>query len=130
MLSFREMAKRWLPAVAKDILRAQLLPPPEEDVVLHDYEVVFEPSTQRRLSLVIPSIAPGKAYGGVMTGVELFFQIGKQTGADLRIVLDDPKPSNDISIIEKRAQALDLRLNEIEIMPRRELTPTDSSSLQ
>lgn len=122
MLSFREMAKRWLPVFVKDTLREHLLPPPEEDVVLHDYEVAFEPSTQRRLSLVIPSIAAGNAFGGVMTAIELFLEIGKRTGADLRIILDDLEPSNDTSLVEERARALDLGPNDIEIVQRTKST--------
>jgi hypothetical protein len=123
MLSFRAIAKRWLPAFVKDFLREQLLPPPEEDVVLHEYQVAFELNTQHRLSLVIPSIATSKAFGGVMTGIEVFLEIGKQTGADLRIILDDPEPSKDTSLVEKRAKALDLKPNDIEIVQRTEKTP-------
>lgn len=123
MLSVRAIAKRWLPAFVKDVLRQHLLPPPEEDVVLHDYQVAFELSTQHRLSLVIPSIAAGKAFGGVMTGIEMFLEIGKQTGADLRIILDDPEPSKDTSLVEKRAKALKLNPNDIEIVQRTEKTP-------
>jgi len=123
MLSFREMAKRWLPAFVRDILREHLLPPPEEDVVLHDYQVAFELSKQRRLSLVIPTIATGKAFGGVMTAIEFFLEIGKQTGADLRIILDNPEPSKDTSLVEKRAQALGLEPNDVEIVQRTEKTP-------
>jgi hypothetical protein len=123
MLSFRELAKRWLPSTVKEVLRAQILPPPEEDVVLHDYRVAFEPSTHRRLSLVIPTIDPARAFGGVMTGIELFLEIGQRTGADLRIILDEPDPSNDISLVERRARILDLRPEAIEIVRRTEATP-------
>ncbi|MCK1521857.1 MULTISPECIES: hypothetical protein [unclassified Bradyrhizobium] len=123
MSSVREMAKRWLPASVKDILRQQLFPPPEEDVVLHGYEVVFEPGKESRLTLVIPTIAAGRAFGGVMTAVDFFLEIGKWTGADLRIILDNPEPSKDMSLVEKRALALGLRPKDIEILQRTAQTP-------
>ncbi len=124
MLSLREMAKRWLPQFAKDILREHILPPPEEDVVLHDYVVAFDPSKQRRLSLVIPSVATGRAFGGVLTALEFFLEIGKRTGADLRIILDNLDPSKDTSLVAKRARAFNFEPSDIEIVQRTENTPS------
>src|SRR5262249_12091354 len=126
MFSIREEAKRKLPAFVREwllILREYLSSPPLEDVVLHDYRVSFELGRQHRLSLVIPSIAPDKAFGGVTTGIELFLEIGKRTGADLRIILDDLEPFQDTSIVEKRAEALDLQPRHIEIVRRTEKHP-------
>lgn len=123
MLSVREIAKRWLPTIVKDKLREHLLPPPEEEVVLHDYEVAFEASQQPRLSLVIPTVATEKAFGGVMTAVEVFLEIGKRTGADLRIILDNRETSKDWSLVEKRARALGIDPKNVEIVQRSQDTP-------
>jgi len=123
MLSVRKIAKRWLPTIVKDKLREHLLPPPEEDVVLHDYQVAFEASKQPRLSLVIPTIDTDKAFGGVMTAIEVFLEIGKQTRADLRIILDNRETSKDTSLVEKRAGALGLEPKNIEILRRTQNTP-------
>src|SRR3954447_22785543 len=126
MLSVRDIAKRWLPTIVKDKLKEHLLPPPEEDVVLHDYQVLFEASERPRLSLVIPTVAANKAFGGVMTAVELFLEVGKRSGVDLRIILDNLEASKDTSLVEKRARALDLEPNDIEIVQRTQSVPTIS----
>src|SRR5262249_41363650 len=114
MVSFREMAKRKLPPVVKELvikLREGLSAPPLEDIVIHDYQATADPTNRHRLSLVIPSLNPAKAFGGITTGVEIFLGIGRQTGAELRIILDDFERSMDISVLEKRAQMLDLAPN-------------------
>ena len=96
-MSIRDVARRWLPTIVKDTLREHLLPLPEEDLYLHDYQVAFDDSAKSRLSLIIPTIATSKAFGGVMTALELFLELGKRTGVDVRIVIDHPETSSDRS---------------------------------
>src|ERR1700733_1693801 len=88
-----EPLKRSMPRFARNWLvrlrnKLSTWPSPEE-LVLHDYELRADPNTRARLSLVIPSISPDKAFGGVVTGIKIFLEIGKKTGAELRILLDD-----------------------------------------
>jgi hypothetical protein len=115
-MSIRNLAKRWLPAAVKDTLREHLLPPPEEDLYLHDYRVSFDDSTRPRLSLIIPTIASNKAFGGVMTALEFFLELGKRAAVDLRIVIDNPETSSDRSLVDKRARALGLEPKNIVIV--------------
>lgn len=115
-MSIRDIAKRWLPAVVKDTLREHLLPPPEEDLYLHDYQVAFDESTRPRLSLIIPTIATNKAFGGVMTALEFFLELGKRAGVDLRIVIDNPEALADRNLVDKRARALGLEPQSIVIV--------------
>src|SRR5262249_47040081 len=86
--------------------------------VLHDYQAVVERGTRHRLSLVIPSISQARAFGGVTTGLEIFLEIGKRTGAELRIIIDDFEQALDTSVIEKRAQTFGFDLSQIEILQR------------
>lgn len=115
-MSIRDVARRWLPTIVKDTLREHLLPLPEEDLYLHDYQVAFDDSAKSRLSLIIPTIATSKAFGGVMTALELFLELGKRTGVDVRIVIDHPETSSDRSLVDRRARALGLEPENIEIV--------------
>ena len=47
-MSIRDVARRWLPTIVKDTLREHLLPLPEEDLYLHDYQVAFGATLQNR----------------------------------------------------------------------------------
>ena len=97
MLSVRDIAKRWLPTIVKDKLKEHLLPPPEEDVVLHDYQVLFEASERPRLSLVIPTVAANKAFGQSRPQWSCFSRSVSARGVDLRIILDNLEASKDTS---------------------------------
>ena len=90
--ALREAIKRALPVAVKEALisaRDSLAAPPLEDIVLHGYELVRDSQRRPRLTLVIPGVSPSKAFGGVTTAVDIFLELGKRTGADLRILLDD-----------------------------------------
>lgn len=126
MAALREILKRTLPAPVKDALvrtRDRLAAPPLEDIVLHDYELVADPSDRPRLTLVIPSISPKKAFGGVTTGIDIFLEIGRRTGAELRILLDDFERGVDTSIVDKCARSVGFDPGAMEIVPRTRDTP-------
>jgi len=126
MLRLRQALKRHLPNFLYEFLveaRQQLSSPPTEDVALHDYALIADESRRPRLSLVIPSFAPNIAFGGVVTGIEIFLQLGQRTGADLRIITDDFNVSGDRSVLDKRAAALGLDPASVEVIFRREQTP-------
>jgi O-antigen biosynthesis protein len=122
---FREVMKRAMPTIVRDKLasvRDRLAPPPLEDVVLHDYESAPDLETRPRLSLLIPTISPGKAFGGIVTGIEIFIEIGKRAGVELRIVLDDFERV-DTSVVERCAGGAGVELSQIEIVPRGKWVP-------
>jgi beta-1,2-rhamnosyltransferase WsaF-like protein len=125
MPPFREFVKRALPTSMREALatvRDKLAFPLLEDIVLHGYEFIRDPVPDARLSLVIPTILPRTAFGGVVTGIEIFLEIGKRTGVDLRILLDDFE-AIDLTVVEKCALRIGLEFTEIEVVPRRSWVP-------
>jgi len=125
-MRFREKLKRSLP---KSILRPlqslkrHLAVPPLEEIVLHGYEMVAETGTRPRFTLVIPSIAPEKTFGGMLTGIDIFLEIAKRTGADIRILLDETGPIPAGNSIASRARNAGVDFASIEILPRLVETP-------
>jgi len=125
-MRLRERLKRNLPKAALGplrVLREQLARPPLEDIVLHDYGLVADVSLRPRLSLIIPSIAPEKTFGGIITGIDIFLEIGKRAGADLRIILDDIGPVPAGNCVASRARNLNIDPSRVEIVPRLTETP-------
>jgi len=117
----REKLKRSLPKfVLKPLqsLRRRLAAPPLEDIVLHAYETQPDPSPKPRFTLVIPSIAPEKTFGGMVTGIDIFLELGRRAGAELRIVLDEIGPVPAGNCIADRARLLGIDAQGIEIVPR------------
>ena len=51
-----------------------------------------------------------------MTALELFLELGKRTGVDVRIVIDHPETSSDQNLVDRRARALGLEPENIEIV--------------
>jgi hypothetical protein len=126
MTSLRERIRRAAPNFAREAvaeLRARLGPAPYEELVLHPYAIQEDASRALRLSLVVPTLAPNLIFGGIATGVELFLEIGKQTGAQLRIVLDNFERQIDQDFIERAARRAGLDPAAIAIRRR-----SDSSS--
>ena len=69
----REILKRSMPTFVRDALigvRDKFSAPPLEDIVIHDYAFTPDAETRPRLSLVIPSVSPKSAFGGVTTGID------------------------------------------------------------
>jgi hypothetical protein len=127
MTSLRETLKRALPPQMREAVieaRRRLAAPPLEEIVLHAYDLRAEPSATPRLSLVIPDVAPAKAFGGVTTGLDIVFEVGKRTGADLRVILDDFGRDVDRSVVDKRARAAGVDPSEVEVVARAREVPT------
>jgi hypothetical protein len=127
MPSARQIIKRFSPSILKDSVKAvrgAMSPPLLEDVMLHAYEVVLSPDKKHRVSLVIPDISARGAFGGVTTGIDFLLALGKRSGADIRIILDDYIHPIDRSVVDNRARAADLDPSNIEVVPRNAQTPT------
>jgi hypothetical protein len=125
-MRIREKLKRSLPNFVLgplQSLRRQMASSPLEEIVLHEYQMEAENGDRPRLTLVIPSIAPEKTFGGVLTGIDIFLEIGKRTGADLRILLDEVGPIPAGNCIASRANKLGVPFHNIEIVPRLVDTP-------
>jgi hypothetical protein len=126
MPGLRDLIKRYAPAGIRELvvkLRARLAAPPLETMALHEYRMTADDTPRPRLSLVIPSVAAHAAFGGVSTGLDVFLEIGRRTGADLRIVTDDFERAADRDLVDRRAGALGLNPAAIEIVRRSEQTP-------
>jgi hypothetical protein len=126
MASLRETVKRAIPRQISTNLRAarlKLAAPPLETIALHDYDVAVDLGPSLRLSLVIPSADPNVAFGGVLTGIDIFLGLAKSTGADLRIIFDDFGSDQDLSIIRQRCNKFGLLDTDIEILCRTKQSP-------
>jgi hypothetical protein len=125
MLGFRETIRRYAPSGLRRFVtnvRVRLAPAPEA-AVMHGYRFAADDRPGPRLSLVIPSVAPHAAFGGVTTGLDIFLEIGKRTGADLRIITDDFEQALDRGLVDERARRIGLDASAIEICRRVDQTP-------
>lgn len=124
--ALKQIAKRHLPRQIRyqlQMLRSRITAPPSEDANLHPYTIIRDTSENARLSLVIPTIEPAAAFGGILTGLDLFLELGQRSGAELRLVLDDLGPDPDTSVLVKHAQKAGMDPAKIEVLPRREHAP-------
>ena len=121
MPQLREFIKRNLPtSLRKTVvgIRDLFAAPALEDIVLHDYILAADDDARPRLSLVIPSVAPAGAFGGVTTAVDIFLEICIRTGAQARIITDEFERQQDRSFVERRASALGMDPASVEILRR------------
>lgn len=109
--SWRDLAKRMAPRALKQALwraRTAIGGPPIDDAVLARYALLPDPHAGLRLNLVIPDLARGSAFGGVMTGIDLLLQLALRLGAPgrcaLRVVLTDPDRASDRTILLDEAR--------------------------
>ena len=126
-MSVREKLKRALPPRVRGMLleaRRSMGPPPLEEIVLHPYEIEIDRSQGRRLNLVIPSISAINAFGGVLTTVESFLEIGRRCRAELRVIIDDYESTLDKSVLLKCAQRAGVDGNAIEVLTRTTNAPS------
>lgn len=129
MPQLRELIKRNMPTGLRKVLvdvRQMFSAGALEDIVLHDYRLVVDSDQRPRLSLIIPSVDPAGAFGGVITGIDIFLALCQRTGAQARIVTDDFERKLDRTMVDRRAAALSLDPALIEICRRAEDVPTIS----
>lgn len=101
----RALLKRHIPTPLRNMViaaRRWLAAPPMDEVVLADYTFASENSAVPRLNLVIPNLSKATAFGGVMTGLDIFFCLAERLRAngawDLRIILTEPGRDTDVAI--------------------------------
>ena len=126
-MRLREKLKRSLPKFILDpliALRAQFARSPLEEIVLHDYAMTPDDDRTPRLNLVIPTLSPEKTFGGILTGLDIFLEIGKRAKADLRIILDELGPIPAGNSVAERARMLGIEPSAIEMVSRPVETPT------
>lgn len=90
----RASVRRLAAAAARRLVaraRAMMLVPSPDDQLLADYRFVPDSVAGPRLSLVIPDLSAAAAFGGVMTGLDLFFamaaELSRTAPIDLRVIL-------------------------------------------
>ncbi len=94
-----------------------------EDELQHEFTFVADHSKRPRLTFVIPHVLPEKAFGGMTTALDIYLELGKRTGAELRIVIDELHGGEDKSVIEKCARTAGVEFQSIEIIQRAEPRP-------
>lgn len=106
----RALLKRYMPTPLRNMVisaRQRLAPPPIDEVVLAEYTFVPHASPVPRLNLIIPNLSVATAFGGVMTGLDIFFALAarlrQSSRFDLRIVLTEPGRDTDAAIATKVA---------------------------
>ncbi len=98
--------------------RGALEGPSQENRTLHDYAVTADPDPRPRLNLVIPTIDPAVAFGGVTTGIELFLRLAQATDAGARVMVDDHGAIADRSVVDGACRRVGLDPAAVEVMWR------------
>jgi len=118
----RETLKRYLPTVLRNRIiafRASFAAPPIDDVVLREFTALPDPSQVPRLSLVIPNISAATTFGGVTTGLDIFFrtvaELRKSALCDVRVILSEPARDTDPSILQRWASRHGIQPGDLEI---------------
>lgn len=119
---YREALKRWAPDSVVSVvrtLRQTINGPAIEDVVLRPFTFVPEDSTRPRLNLVLPSLSARAAFGGVATGLDLFFDLAaalcRYEDFSLRMIVEKPTPRND-DVLARRSESERGLLRNVEII--------------
>ncbi len=106
----RAFLKQHLPTQLKALyhrLRESVAPPPIDDVVLGEYEVLADPGQTPRLTLVLPMLLRGSDFGGTATGIDifcrLFLALRATMAIDLRVLVTDVVAETDTAIVISRA---------------------------
>ncbi|MFM6932102.1 MAG: hypothetical protein ACKOUT_07650 [Novosphingobium sp.] len=128
----RALLKRYIPTPLRNLVigaRQRLAPPPIDDVVLSDYAFVADASPVPRLNLIMPNLSKATAFGGVMTGLDIYFSLAaalrQNARVDLRIILSEPGRDTDAAIATKVAGQHGIRPEDVTI----ELLPPGAASL-
>ncbi len=108
--NLRAFFKQNLPPQIKALyqqLRESVAPPPIDNVVLGEYDVVADSNPAPRLTLVLPMLLKGSDFGGTATGIDifcrLFLALQQRIPVDVRILVTDVVAETDTSIIVNRA---------------------------
>lgn len=114
----RSLLKRLLPARARSLvwkMRSAVAPPPIDEVVLQDFAIAADDCDRPRLTLVVPLLQKGADFGGMATGLEIFFRLfaalEAKTAADVRVIVTDVVAETDPGIVTSRAQAAGVSLS-------------------
>ncbi len=124
MASIRATLKRFAPPAARQavaLARAKftdLALPPQEQVVLHDYQLAPDPTPGGRLTLVLPNVAPQYIFGGVATGVDFLFATARALGVRPRLVVDEFGDRSDFSYVASVGSRHALKIEDIEFVSR------------
>ena len=109
-MSMRSFLKQVLPPPAKKVIqgaRKLITPPPIDDIVLADFQVVKDDCADPRLTLVLPRLAAGSDFGGFATGIDIYsrliLEMRKAEPLDLRVLITDVIAETDPTIVTSRA---------------------------
>lgn len=118
MVPIREFLKQHLPPIAREFLdgvRSDFWGPAGEDTAQFQYHPAADPDPHPRLSLVMPSIRPEWAFGGVTTAIDIFLDLCRRTGADARIITE---AGADRDVVAKRPSSSGVEIQFVEHVKR------------
>lgn len=121
MSAVRERFKRLAPRPVHGMIAAArklLGQPPQEERVLHGYRVSVDPDDRPRISLVIPTVDPAAAFGGVLTGLDFHLRLAAATGARARIIIDDFNVAPDRSVVDATCRRVGIDPATVVVVPR------------
>lgn len=121
----RDYAKRHAPAGLRRMIgkiRSAMAGIPIDDAVLAEYAFAPDGSTTPRLNLVLPNLSRGEAFGGILTGIDLFLQLARMLetqlpGVELRIILTDPDRQTDTGFVVDAAAKAGIAPNRLSFLP-------------
>lgn len=125
MPELREALRRFAPQGLRRFVRStkrQLRGPQAFEVELGSYEFVPDPSDVPRISLIIPTMSKENAFGGVYTGLEIFFAIAAELRrwgkVDLRLLQTGPERDPNNIIAYDVARSFGIERDEVEVCLR------------
>jgi O-antigen biosynthesis protein len=120
-VTFRETVKRKTPRQVTDLYRTvrdKAQGPPIETVVRRPLRFLPDPSNTPRLTLVLPTLHPKDAFGGVTTGISLFVNLGRELAhvgsTDFRVLAEEPAGESGWALLE-RMGAADLGITQSDV---------------
>ena len=107
----RQALKKYAPTFLREkiiAIRSALAAPPTDDVVLRDLRGIRDASGVARLNLMLPNLSPSSEFGGITTGLDIFFstvaRLRERRRCDVRVILSEPARDTDSSAAYRAAQ--------------------------
>lgn len=91
-------------------VRDAVSPPSADDVLLRTYRFAPDDCAEMRINLIIPDMNPQSAFGGVVTGLEIFLRLVEAVRGvrpvQARVLLDNTLDIEERSVLDRCAAAI------------------------
>lgn len=119
----RQYVKQAAPLWARNLVqqaRAKIAPIPIDEVVLAEFNFAPDQNPKARLNFVIPTLSAREAFGGVITGIEVFLNLVKSvqatTDCDARLIITDVTQLTDPDVFLGRAKKSGVAFTQTDIL--------------